>query len=295
MEFPEPVIKVAIEPKTKAGQEKMTMALLKLAEEDPTFKFYTDQETGQTIIAGMGELHLEIIVDRLLREFKVEANVGKPQVAYRETIRNKVEKVEGKYVRQSGGKGQYGHCVITMEPTEAGSGYAFEDQTVGGCIPKEYIPSIDHGIQEARMNGILAGYECVDFKVTLTFGSYHDVDSSEMAFKIAGSMAFKEAMRKANPVIMEPIMKVDVSIPEQYLGDVMGNISSRRGNLLGMEDVNGNQNIHAEVPLSEMFGYATDLRSLTQGRGNYSMQFDHYAEVPRNISEKIIGERAKKD
>ena len=294
MEFPEPVIRVAIEPKTKASQEKMTMALVKLAEEDPTFKTYTDQETGQTIIAGMGELHLEIIVDRMLREFKVEANVGKPQVAYREAIRKKVD-VEGKYIRQSGGKGQYGHCKIYMEPLEPGSGYVFEDKTVGGSIPKEYIPAIDAGIREAKMSGILGGYECVDFKVTVYDGSYHDVDSSEMAFKIAGSMAFKEGMRKADPVLMEPIMKVDVTLPEEYLGDVMGNISSRRGNLMGMEIVNGTQEVHAEIPLAEMFGYATDLRSRTQGRGNYTMTFDHYAEVPKAIADKVIGERTKKD
>ncbi len=292
MEFPEPVIRVAIEPKTKAGQEKMTMALVKLAEEDPTFKTYTDQETGQTIIAGMGELHLDIIVDRLLREFKVEANVGKPQVAYRETVRKKVE-AEGKYIRQSGGKGQYGHAKIIMEPLEQGSGYVFEDKTVGGSVPKEYIPAVDNGIQEARMSGILAGYECVDFKVTLYDGSYHEVDSSEMAFKIAGSMAFKDGMKKGDAYLLEPIMKVDITLPDEYLGDVMGNVSSRRGNLLGNDLNNGSQIIHAEIPLSEMFGYATDLRSRTQGRGNYSMQFDHYAEVPRNIAEKIIGERSK--
>lgn len=292
MEFPEPVIRVAIEPKTKAGQEKMTMALIKLAEEDPTFKTYTDQETGQTIIAGMGELHLDIIVDRLLREFKVEANVGKPQVAYRETIRKKVE-AEGKYIRQSGGKGQYGHCKIIMEPQEQGKGYLFEDKTVGGSVPKEYIPAVDNGIQEARMSGILAGYECVDFKVTLYDGSYHEVDSSEMAFKIAGSMAFKDGMKKGDAYLLEPIMKVDVTLPDEYLGDVMGNVSSRRGTIFGTDLVNGSQIIHAEIPLSEMFGYATDLRSRTQGRGNYSMQFDHYAEVPRNIAEKVIGERSK--
>ena len=294
MEFPEPVIRVAIEPKTKASQEKMTMALVKLAEEDPTFKTYTDQETGQTIIAGMGELHLEIIVDRLLREFKVEANVGKPQVAYREAIRKKVE-VEGKYIRQSGGKGQYGHCKIIMEPLEPGKGYEFEDKTVGGSIPKEYIPAVDNGIREAKQSGVLAGYETVDFKVTVIDGSYHEVDSSEMAFKIAGSMAFKEGMRKADPVIMEPIMRVEINLPEEYLGDVMGNVSSRRGNLLGMETINGSQEIRAEIPLSEMFGYATDLRSRTQGRGQYTMTFDHYSEVPRNVAEKIIGDRAKKD
>ena len=294
MEFPEPVIRVAIEPKTKASQEKMTMALVKLAEEDPTFKTYTDQETGQTIIAGMGELHLEIIVDRMLREFKVESNVGKPQVAYREAIRKKVD-VEGKYVRQSGGKGQYGHCKIYMEPLEPGAGYVFEDKTVGGSIPKEYIPAIDAGIREAKMSGILGGYECVDFKVTVYDGSYHEVDSSEMAFKIAGSMAFKEGMRKADAVLMEPVMKVDVTLPEEYLGDVMGNISSRRGNLMGMELINGSEEIHAMIPLAEMFGYATDLRSRTQGRGNYTMTFDHYEEVPRSIAEKVIGERTKKD
>ena len=292
MEFPDPVIRVAIEPKTKAGQEKMTMALVKLAEEDPTFKTYTDQETGQTIIAGMGELHLEIIVDRLLREFKVEANVGKPQVAYREAITKTVE-VEGKYVRQSGGKGQYGHCKIIMEPLEPGKGYEFVDKTVGGSIPKEYIPAIDNGIKEAKMSGVLAGYECVDFRVTVIDGSYHEVDSSEMAFKIAGSMAFKEGMRKASPILMEPIMRVEIVLPEEYLGDVMGNVSSRRGNLLGMESVNGSQEIKAEIPLSEMFGYATDLRSRTQGRGQYTMTFDHYAEVPRNVAEKIIGDRNK--
>ena len=270
MEFPEPVIRVAIEPKTKAGQEKMTMALIKLAEEDPTFKTYTDQETGQTIIAGMGELHLDIIVDRLLREFKVEANVGKPQVAYRETIRKKVE-AEGKYIRQSGGKGQYGHCKVVMEPLEQGQGYVFEDKTVGGSVPKEYIPAVDNGIQEARMSGILAGYECVDFKVTLYDGSYHEVDSSEMAFKIAGSMAFKDGMKKGDAYLLEPIMKVDITLPDEYLGDVMGNVSSRRGTIFGTDLVNGSQIIHAEIPLSEMFGYATDLRSRTQGRGNYTM------------------------
>ncbi len=292
MVFPEPVISVAIEPKTKADQEKMTMALVKLAEEDPTFKTYTNQETGQTIIAGMGELHLEIIVDRLKREFKVDANTGAPQVAYRETIRQKVD-VEGKYIRQSGGKGQYGHCKIYMEPLEPGSGYVFEDKTVGGSIPKEYVPAIDKGITEAKQSGILAGYECVDFKVTVYDGSYHDVDSSEMAFKIAGSMAFKEGMRKANPVLLEPVMKVDIVLPDEYLGAVMGDVSSRRGNLMGTENVNGMQEIHSEIPLSEMFGYATDLRSATQGRGSYTMTFDHYSEVPRSIGEKIIGDRKK--
>ena len=293
MEFPEPVIQVAVEPKTKAGQEKMGIALQKLAEEDPTFKTYTDSETGQTIIAGMGELHREIIVDRMMREFKVEVNVGKPQVAYRETIRKKVD-VEGKYIRQSGGKGQYGHCKIYMEPLPPGSGYVFEDITVGGSIPKEYIPAVDAGIREAKQSGVLAGYECVDFKVQVYDGSYHEVDSSEMAFKIAGSMAFKEGMKKADPVLMEPIMRVEVSTPEDYLGDVIGNINSRRGNLMGMESVAGNQEIKAEVPLAEMFGYATDLRSVTQGRGNYTMTFDHYSEVPKSIADKIIVERQQK-
>lgn len=280
MVFPDPVIKVAIEPKTKQGQEKMGIALAKLAEEDPTFKTYTDNETGQTIIAGMGELHLEIIVDRLLREFKVEANVGQPQVSYRETIRKRVE-AEGKYVRQSGGKGQYGHCKIILEPTEPGTGYVFEDQTVGGCIPKEYIQPINMGIQAAAKTGVLAGYEVVDFKVTVVDGSYHEVDSSEMAYKVAGSMAFKEGCQKANPVLLEPMMKVEVTVPDDYLGDVMGNISSRRGNLTGIDMRNGIQAIHAFIPLSEMFGYATDLRSRTQGRGNFTMQFDHYDEIPK--------------
>ena len=293
MEFPEPVIKVAIEPKTKAGQEKMTMALIKLAEEDPTFKTYTDNETGQTIIAGMGELHLEIIVDRLLREFKVEANVGKPQVAYRETIRKAVD-AEGKYVRQSGGKGQYGHCKLRLEPLEPGTGYEFVDETVGGSIPKEYIPAIDKGIQEAAKNGFLAGYEVVDFRVVVYDGSYHEVDSSEMAFKIAGSMGFKEGMKKANPVLLEPMMKVEIVTPEDYFGDLMGNVSSRRGTITGTEDRNGVKVIDAIIPLSEMFGYATDLRSRTQGRGQFTMQFSHYSEVPRSISEKIIGERGRK-
>lgn len=290
MVFPDPVIKVAIEPKTKQGQEKMGIALAKLAEEDPTFKTYTDNETGQTIIAGMGELHLEIIVDRLLREFKVEANVGQPQVSYRETIRKRVE-AEGKYVRQSGGKGQYGHCKIILEPTEPGTGYVFEDQTVGGCIPKEYIQPINMGIQAAAKTGVLAGYEVVDFKVTVVDGSYHEVDSSEMAYKVAGSMAFKDGCQKANPVLLEPMMKVEVTVPDDYLGDVMGNISSRRGNLTGIEMRNGIQAIHAFIPLSEMFGYATDLRSRTQGRGNFTMQFDHYDEIPKNIAEKIIGKK----
>ena len=293
MVFPEPVIKVAIEPKTKAGQEKMTLALIKLAEEDPTFKTYTDKETGQTIIAGMGELHLEIIVDRLLREFKVEANVGQPQVSYRETIRKSVE-AEGKYVRQSGGKGQYGHCKIRMEPQEAGKGYEFVDATVGGSIPKEYIQPVNNGIIEASKTGPLAGYEMVDFKVTVFDGSFHAVDSSEMAFKIAGSLAFKNAALKADPVLLEPMMKVEITMPEEYLGDVMGNVSSRRGNVSGIELRNGVQVVSAFIPLAEMFGYATDLRSRTQGRGNYSMQFDHFAEVPKAIKEKIVKEGATK-
>ena len=293
MVFPEPVIKVAIEPKTKAGQEKMTLALIKLAEEDPTFKTYTDKETGQTIIAGMGELHLEIIVDRLLREFKVEANVGQPQVSYRETIRKSVE-AEGKYVRQSGGKGQYGHCKIRMEPQEAGKGYEFVDATVGGSIPKEYIQPVNNGIIEASKTGPLAGYEMADFKVTVFDGSFHAVDSSEMAFKIAGSLAFKNAALKADPVLLEPMMKVEITMPEEYLGDVMGNVSSRRGNVSGIELRNGVQVVSAFIPLAEMFGYATDLRSRTQGRGNYSMQFDHFAEVPKAIKEKIVKEGATK-
>ena len=294
MEFPDPVIRVAIEPKTKAGQEKMAIALQKLAEEDPTFKTYTDQETGQTIIAGMGELHLEIIVDRMLREFKVEANVGKPQVAYRETFRKTVD-AEGKYIKQSGGKGQYGHCKVTFEPLEPGAGYEFVDKTVGGSIPKEFIQPINEGIAEARMNGVLAGYETVDFRATVYDGSFHDVDSSEMAFHIAGSLAFKEGVAKANPVILEPIMRVEIVIPEEYLGTVQGDVNRRRGNLMGMEMNNGSQVIKAEIPLSEMFGYSTALRSNTQGRGNYTMTFDHYSEVPKNIADKIIGERAKKN
>ena len=294
MEFPEPVIKVAIEPKTKQGQEKMTLALLKLAEEDPTFKFYTDKETGQTIIAGMGELHLEIIVDRLLREFKVEATVGKPQVAYRETFRREVE-AQGFYKRQSGGKGQYGDCRVRFTPLEPGKGFEWADETVGGSIPKEYIEPVRKGIEEASKNGTLAGYEVVDFKATVYDGSYHEVDSSEMAFKIAGSLAFKEAMKTAQPVILEPIMKVEIVTPEDYFGDLMGNVSSRRGTIQGTEDRNGSKVIDAQIPLSEMFGYATDLRSRTQGRGNYTMQFDHYEEVPRSIAEKIIGERATRN
>ncbi len=294
MVFPEPVIRVAIEPKTKAAQEKMGIALAKLAEEDPTFKTYTDEETGQTIIAGMGELHLEIIVDRLFREFKVEANVGKPQVAYKETIRNTV-KIEHKYARQSGGKGQYGHVHLELEPLEPGAGYEFVNKIVGGAVPKEYIPAVDAGVQGAMLNGVLAGYNVVDVRVTLYVGSYHQVDSSEMAFKIAGSMAFKEGCKKANPVLKEPIMQVDVVVPEEYMGDVMGDLNSRRGQIQGMEARRGAQAISALVPLSEMFGYATDLRSKTQGRGNYSMSPAHYAEVPKNIMDAIITERAKKD
>ena len=291
MEFPDPVIQVAIEPKTKAGQEKMGFALAKLAEEDPSFKTYTDPETSQTIIAGMGELHLEIIVDRLLREFRVEANVGKPQVAYKETIRQAVE-AEGLFKRQTGGHGQYGHCKIRLEPQEPGKGYEFVDETVGGSIPKEFIQPINKGIQEAAKNGILAGYEVVDFKVTVYDGSYHDVDSSEMAFKVAGSMALKDGLQKAKCVLLEPIMKVEVLTPDTYFGDVMGNITSRRGIIQGTEDRNGIKVIDANVPLAEMFGYATDLRSRTQGRGNYTMQFDHYAEVPKSVAEKIIGKKA---
>ncbi|HPD00268.1 MAG TPA: elongation factor G, partial [Acetivibrio sp.] len=287
MEFPEPVISVAIEPKTKAGQEKMSIALQKLSEEDPTFRTYTAPETGQTIISGMGELHLDIIVDRLLREFKVEANVGNPQVAYKETIR-KVIKAEGKYVRQSGGKGQYGHCWIELEPREPGAGYEFVNKIVGGVIPKEYIPAIDAGIQSAMNTGILAGYPVVDVKVTLYDGSYHEVDSSEMAFKVAGSMAFKEGMRKADPVLLEPIMKVMVTVPEEYMGDVMGDLNSRRGRIEGMEARSGAQVITVNVPLSEMFGYATTLRSRSQGRGVFSMEISHFEEVPKNIQEQII-------
>ena len=294
MEFPEPVIRVAIEPKTKAGQEKMGIALSKLAEEDPTFRTYTDDETGQTIIAGMGELHLEIIVDRLLREFKVEANVGNPQVSYRETIR-KPAHVNHKYVRQSGGKGQYGHVVLDIEPLEAGAGYVFENKIVGGAIPKEYIPAVDAGIQGAMQTGVLAGYPVVDVKCTLVDGSYHEVDSSEMAFKIAGSMAFKEGCRQGNPVIMEPIMKVVVNVPEEYMGDVMGDLNSRRGQIQGMEARTGAQEITANVPLSEMFGYATELRSRTQGRGQYSMEPSHFEELPKSIADKIIKERSKSE
>ena len=294
MEFPEPVIRVAIEPKTKAGQEKMGIALMKLAEEDPTFKTYTDEETGQTIIAGMGELHLEIIVDRLLREFKVEANVGAPQVAYKETIKQSV-KQDTKYARQSGGKGQYGHVVITVEPNEPGKGYEFLNEITGGVIPKEFIPAVDAGIQGAMQAGVMAGYPVVDVKVHLTFGSYHEVDSSEMAFKIAGSMAFKEACRKAGACLLEPIMKVSVIAPEEYLGNVIGDITSRRGQILGQEARPGAQQVDALVPLSEMFGYATDLRSRTQGRGQYTMEPHSYVEIPKNIAEKIIAQRGRKE
>ena len=294
MEFPEPVIRVAIEPKTKAGQEKMGVALMKLAEEDPTFKTYTDEETGQTIIAGMGELHLEIIVDRLLREFKVEANVGAPQVAYKETIKKQVEQ-DTKYARQSGGKGQYGHVKIRVEPNESGKGYEFVNAIVGGAIPKEYIPAVDAGIQGAMQAGVLAGYPVVDVKVTLYDGSFHEVDSSEMAFKIAGSMAFKEACRKANAVLLEPIMKVSVIVPEEYMGDVMGDLNSRRGQILGMEARPGAQQIDALVPLANMFGYATDLRSSTQGRGQYSMEPHSYVEIPKSIADKIIAERGRSE
>jgi len=294
MEFPDPVIRVAIEPKTKAGQEKMGIALSKLAEEDPTFRFYTDEETGQTIIAGMGELHLEIIVDRLLREFKVEANVGKPQVAYKETVRRMAE-VDTKYARQSGGRGQYGHVKLRLAPNESGKGYVFENKTVGGSIPKEYIGPIDQGIQGAMQAGIVAGYPVVDVIATVFDGSYHEVDSSEMAFKIAGSMAFKDAMRKADPCILEPIMKVTVTVPEDYMGDVIGDLNSRRGQIQGMIARSGAQQIDAFVPLSEMFGYATDMRSKTQGRGQYTMEPSHYIEVPKSISEGIINSRVKKD
>ena len=287
MEFPEPVIHVAVEPKTKAGQDKMTMALMKLAEEDPTFKAHTDPETGQTIISGMGELHLEIIVDRMMREFKVEANVGQPQVAYKETIRKAV-KSEGKFIRQSGGRGQYGHCVLEIEPQEPGSGYTFVNKIVGGAIPKEYISPIDDGIQDAMKNGVLGGYQVLDIKVTLVDGSYHEVDSSEMAFKIAGSMGFKDGCRKADPVLLEPIMRVDVVVPEVYMGDVMGDLNSRRGRIEGMESRSGAQVITANVPLANMFGYATELRSRTQGRGVFTMQFNHYEEVPKSIQETVL-------
>ena len=294
MEFPEPVIRVAIEPKTKAGEEKMTVALIKLAEEDPTFRTYTDEETGQTIIAGMGELHLEIIVDRLLREFKVEANVGAPQVAYKETVRKCVEQ-DTKYARQSGGKGQYGHVKIRVEPNESGKGYEFVSEIVGGAIPKEYIPAIDAGIKGAMLSGVVAGYPVVDVKVTLYDGSYHEVDSSEMAFKIAGSMAFKEAMRKADPTLLEPIMKVCAIVPDEYMGDVIGDLNSRRGQIQGYEMRSGAQQIDAMVPLAEMFGYATDLRSRTQGRGQYTMEPSHYIELPKGLQEKLINKRSGRE
>ena len=294
MEFPEPVIDIAIEPKDKANSEKMGIALAKLAEEDPTFKTYTNQETGQTVIAGMGELHLDIIVDRLKREFKVECTVGKPQVSYKETIRNKV-KVEGKFIRQSGGRGQYGHCWLEMEPLEPGTGIQFESKIVGGAIPKEYIKPIEDGIREAAESGILAGYPVIDFKATVVDGSYHDVDSSEMAFKIAGSMAFKEGCKQGKSVLLEPIMKVEVTVPEEYMGDVIGDINSRRGRMEGMEARGGNQIVRGFIPLSEMFGYATDLRSKTQGRGTYSMEPSHYEEVPKSVLDAIVASRAKKE
>ena len=290
MDFPEPVIRLSVEPKTKMDQDKMGIALSKLAEEDPTFKTHTDEETGQTIIAGMGELHLDVIVDRLKREFKVEANVGAPQVAYKETIRTTAQ-VEGKFVRQSGGRGQYGHVWIEFAPLEKGKGFEFENKIVGGVVPREYIPAVQAGIVDSALNGILAGYPLIDFKATIFDGSYHDVDSSEMAFKIAGSMALKAAKSKCNPVILEPVMKVEVTVPEEYMGDVMGDLSSRRGRIEGMGANAGAQSVHALVPLSEMFGYATSLRSNTQGRGNYSMQFDGYEEVPKHISETIIAKQ----
>ena len=294
MEFPEPVIDIAIEPKDKVAQEKMGIALAKLAEEDPTFKTHTDHETGQTIIAGMGELHLDIIVDRLKREFKVECNVGKPQVAYKETIREAV-RVEGKFIRQSGGRGQYGHVWLEMEPLEPGTGIEFESKIVGGVVPKEYIKPVEEGIREAAESGVLAGYPVIDFKATLVDGSYHDVDSSEMAFKIAGSMAFKEGARKGKSVILEPIMKVEVTVPEEYMGDVIGDINSRRGKMEGMEARSGSQIIRGFIPLSEMFGYATDLRSKTQGRGTYAMEPSHYEEVPKSVLETLVASRTKKE
>jgi len=287
MEFPEPVISIAVEPKTKSDQEKMGLALNKLAQEDPSFRVRTDEESGQTIISGMGELHLEIIVDRLRREFKVEANIGQPQVAYRETVRRSVEQ-EGKFVRQSGGRGQYGHVWIRIEPQEPGTGYAFENAIVGGVVPKEYIPAVDKGIREQTANGVLAGFPVVDVKVTLFDGSYHDVDSSEMAFKIAGSMAFKEGALKAGAVLLEPMMKVEVETPEEYMGDVMGDLNRRRGLIQGMEDLAGQKLLRAEVPLSEMFGYSTSLRSMSQGRATYSMEFQKYAEAPANVAEAVI-------
>jgi elongation factor G len=288
LEFPEPVIHVAVEPKTKADQDKLSRALFALSEEDPTFRVRSDQETGQTVISGMGELHLEVLVDRMLREFKVDANVGKPQVAYRETIRNSVHKIEERYIRQTGGRGQYGHVVIDLEPTGPGGGFEFVDKVTGGVIPKEYIPAVDSGIQEAMNSGVLAGFPIVDVRVTLVYGSYHDVDSSEMAFKIAGSMAFKKAVRAAHPVLLEPIMEVEVVAPEDNLGDVIGDLSSRRGRIEGMEQRGASHVVRAQVPLSDMFGYATDLRSRTQGRATYTMQFDSYQEVPESVSREII-------
>jgi elongation factor G len=288
LEFPEPVIHVAVEPKTKADQDKLSRALFSLSEEDPTFRVRSDEETGQTVISGMGELHLEVLVDRMLREFSVDANVGKPQVAYRETIRKMVEKVQGRYIRQTGGRGQFGDVVISLEPTGRGGGYEFVDKITGGVIPKEYISSVDAGIQEALTSGVLAGYPMVDVRVTLTYGSYHDVDSSEMAFKIAGSMAVKDAARKASPVLLEPVMAVEVVTPEDYLGDVIGDLSSRRGAVEGMEQRGNNHVVKAQVPLADMFGYATDLRSRTQGRATYTMQFDSYNEVPESIAREII-------
>jgi elongation factor G len=288
MEFPDPVISVAIEPKTKADQDKLGQGLTRLAEEDPTFRVRTDDETGQTLIAGMGELHLEIIVDRLMREFSVDANVGRPQVAYRETVGKAVEKVQGRFVRQTGGRGQYGHAVINMEPAEPGEGYEFLDRIVGGKIPKEYIPSVDLGIQEAMEAGVLAGYPVVDIRVELVDGSYHDVDSSEMAFKIAGSMAFKEAMQRAKPKLLEPMMAVEVVTPEDYLGDVMGDLNSRRGRVEGLEPRGNAQAVRARVPLATMFGYATDLRSMTQGRATFTMQFDRYEEAPQSVAGEIV-------
>jgi elongation factor G len=288
MNFPEPVIAVAIEPKTKADQDKLSIALAKLAEEDPTFRVHSDPETNQTIISGMGELHLEIIVDRMMREFKVDANIGRPQVAYRETIKKRVEKVEGKFIRQSGGKGQYGHVVINIEPSGTGSGFVFEDKIVGGVIPREYIGPVEQGIKEALENGVLAGYPMVDVKVELIYGSYHDVDSSEMAFKVAGSMAWKEAMKRAKPKLLEPVMSVEVVTPEDYLGDVMGDLNARRGRVSGMEQRGNSQVIRATVPLSEMFGYATDLRSRTQGRATYSMHFDSYQQMPADKQDEIV-------
>jgi elongation factor G len=288
LEFPEPVIHVAVEPKTKADQDKLGKALFALSEEDPTFRVRTDEETGQTVISGMGELHLEVLVDRMLREFNVDANVGKPQVAYRETIRKPVQKVEERYVRQTGGRGQYGHVVIDLEPTGPGGGYEFVDKITGGVIPKEYIPSVDAGIQEALTSGVLAGYPTVDVRVTLTFGSYHDVDSSEMAFKIAGSMAVKKAARLASPVLLEPVMAVEVVTPEEYMGDVIGDLSSRRGRIEGMEQRGNSHVVRAQVPLADMFGYATDLRSRTQGRATYTMQFHAYNEVPDSIAKEIV-------